>query len=112
MAHSYCVNRIADNCILLFFFRHYLELGSHLHPSHQQCPEPHPVHPDHQLLQRAGGALTVSLAEETHSEKRPQKPHLLHSLHGELAGSLLPAAGLPPTCVIDRHRPSLWLREV
>ncbi len=96
---------------LLFPFRHHLQLGSDLHPSHQQRLEPHPVHLNHQLLQRAGGTLTVSLAEKTHIEKRPQKPHLLHNRHGHAAGALLPAASLPPAGVTERRRSSLRLRE-
>lgn len=71
----------------LFSFRDHLQLGGHLHPPHQQRLEPHPLHVDHQLLQRAGGNPTLSVAEKTHAEKRPQKPHLLHNLHGGAAGT-------------------------
>ncbi len=95
----------------VLLFRHHLQLGCHLHPAHQQRLEPHPVHLDHQLLQRAGGSLTLSLAEETHLEKRPQKPHLLHNLHGDATGSVLPATSLPPAGVTDGRRSSLRLTE-
>ena len=97
------------SAFLFLSFRNHLQLGGHLHPPHQQRLEPHPLHPDHQLLQRTGGALTLSLAEETHLEKRPQKPHILHHLHR--AGHVLPEAGLPPAGVTDWCRPSLRLRE-
>ena len=95
---------------ILSSFRHHLQLGCHLRPSHQQRLEPHPVHLDHQLLQRAGGAPALSLAEKTHVEKRPQEPHLLHHLHGGVAASLLPATGLPPAGVTDQRRSPLRLR--
>lgn len=97
--------------LLLFSFRHNLQLGGHLHPSHQQRLEPHRIYLDHQLLQRAGGSLPLSLAEKTHLEKRPQKPNLLHELHGDPSGSRLPAACLPPAGVYKPRRPSLRLRE-
>lgn len=97
--------------LLLSSFRHHLQLDSYLHPSHQQRLEPHPVHLDYQLLQRAGGTLTLSLAEKTHLEKRPQKPHLLHNLHGDATGSLLQATSLPPAGVPERGRSPLRLRR-
>lgn len=106
-------NRVTERCclmILLFLTRLHLQLGGDLHPPHQQRLEPHPVHPDHQLLQRAGGTVALPLAEETHLEKRPQKPHLLHDLHGGPAGALLQATSLPPAGVTDLRGPSLCLK--
>lgn len=99
------------NLCSLFSFRHHLQLGGHLHPSHQQRLEPHPVHLDHQLFQRAGGGLTLSLAKKTHVEKRPQKPHVLHNIHGNDTAPLLPATTLPPAGVTDWCRSPLRLRE-
>lgn len=96
--------------LVLSSLRLHLQLDSYLHSSHQQCLEPHPVHFDHQLFQRAGGSLTLSLAEKTHLEKRPQKPHFFHNLHGDPTGSLLPATSLLPACITEWRRSPLCLR--
>ncbi|KAM4545255.1 relaxin receptor 2a isoform 2-T2 [Odontesthes bonariensis] len=91
--------------------RYNFKLGCHLYPSNQQCLEPHPVHIDHKLLQRAGGSFTLSVAEKTYPEERPQKPHLLHDLHGDATGPLLPATCLPAAGFNDQRRSSLRLKE-
>lgn len=108
-AHTACKYTQLAPLPLLLPLRHHLQLGGHLHPSHQQRLESHPVHLDHQFLQRAGGTLTLSLAETTHFKKRPQKSHLLHNLHGRTSGPLLPATSLPP--VTECRRSSLRLIE-
>lgn len=91
--------------------RHHLQLGGNLHSSHQQRLESHSVHLDHQLFQRAGRSLTLSLAEKTHLKKRPQKRHLFHDVHGGTPRSHLSATSLPPAGVTERRGSSLCLRE-
>lgn len=91
--------------------RHHLQLGGNLHSSHQQRLESHFVHLDHQLFQRAGGSLTLSLAEKTHLKKRQQKRHLFHDVHGGAPRSHLSATSLPPAGIIEPHGSSLCLRE-
>lgn len=96
-------------CDFLCSLRHHLQLGCHLCPSHQQCLKSHLIHADDEFLQRTGGGFALSVAEETHSEKRPQKPHLFHHFHGNVEAALLPAAVLPPAGVPDRWRSSVRL---
>lgn len=70
--------------------RHYKLLGSDLHPAHQQCSEPHPLHTDHQLLQGAGGPVAVSLATQLILSERQQEPHQHHNIHGNFQTYVLP----------------------
>lgn len=53
------------------FLRNHHVVGCDLHPPHQQCLKSHPVHADHQFLQRAGGAFMVPLAETTKAQTGP-----------------------------------------
>lgn len=76
--------------------RHNFQLGGNLHSPHQQRLESYSVHADDQLFQRAGGGLTLSLAEK---KKGPQERHLFHRLCGgapqsHLQGISLSAAGV------------------
>lgn len=86
----------------LFSFRHHIQLGSHLHPSHQQRLEPYPVHLDHKLIQRAGRRFTLSLGEKEHGEKRPC-PQSSWS-------SLLPVTSLPSAGIAEWGRSLLCLK--
>lgn len=86
--------------------RHHFQLGGHLHPSHQQRLESYSAHADHQLLQRAGGGFTLSLAEK---EKGPQARHVLHRLCGGGPQSRLQGTGLPAASVAGQPRSSLCL---
>lgn len=78
-------------------------LGGDLHPPHQQCLESHPVHADHQFLQRAGGTFMVPLAETAKAQTGPQEPHQLCYLHRPLKVFFLPSQ-LHPTDIYFRHR--------
>ncbi|KAJ8342636.1 hypothetical protein SKAU_G00325640 [Synaphobranchus kaupii] len=82
--------------------RHHHVLGGDLRPAHKQRPQPHPLHPDHQLLPRAGGAAAVSLAEALRPTQGTQEPHHLRHLHGRPAPGLLPPPALPAQ---DSRRP-------
>lgn len=78
-------------------------LGGDLHPPHQQCLESHPVHTDHQFLQRAGGTFVVPLAETAKAQTGPQEPHQLCYLHRPIKVFFLPSQ-LHPTDIYFRHR--------
>lgn len=91
--------------------RHYKLLGSYLHPAHQQCPEPHPLHTDYQLLQRAGGAVTVPLATQLILNERPQEPYQHHNLHGTFQAYVLPFEKQTVSCLLSGRGYSVWLME-
>lgn len=76
--------------------RHYKLLGSDLHTAHQQRPEPHPLHNDHQLLQGEGGAVNMSLATQ-------QEPHQQHGLHGTFQAYVLPFKRQTVPDLLSRH---------
>lgn len=91
--------------------RHHKLLGSYLHPAHQQRPESHPLHTDHQLLQGAGGAVTVPLATQLVLSERPQEPHQHHNLHGTFQACVLPFENQTVPGLLSRRGRSVWLME-
>lgn len=86
-------------------------MGSDLHPAHQQRLESHSLHFDHQLLQGAGGAVTVPLATQVIINEGPQEPNQHHNLHGTLQAGVLPFKRQTVTDVLSRHGCPVWLME-
>lgn len=67
-----------DNNVIFFPNRNHQLLGGDLHPAHQQCPQPHPVHLDHTAIQRDHPPGVGKLqAEETTNEQPPSPPPLI-----------------------------------
>lgn len=71
-------NVIAEYPFPFFPNRNHQLLGGDLHPAHQQCPQPHPVHLDHTAIQRDHPPGVGQLqAEETTNEQPPSPPPLI-----------------------------------
>lgn len=97
--------------IVFMTCRYYKLLGSDLHPAHQQCPEPHPLHTDHQLLQGTGGAVTVPLAAQLIHSESLQEPHQQYNLHGNFQAYVLPFKRQTVPGLLSRRGCPIWLMD-
>jgi len=84
------INKTPYQLCLDFFLslrRYHQLLGGHIHPAHQQCPEPDPLHADHAAFQRDHSAGVGQLqAEEASAERPPASPSVAH-LAGDVAAA-------------------------
>lgn len=85
-------HRLCSDCLLLpacavSLLRHHQLLGGHIYSSHQQRPEPHPLHADHAAFQRDHSAGMGELQTEETSAQRTRRSSSVAHLAGNVAAA-------------------------